>query len=364
MSAIDWVRHKWPLKLKDGKRHVFPTLASMVYLNDGKTTLTDENGNLRADKALDADKLGGKQPSEYMLAKDALQIDDNNPAANKTFSSEKIAAGLSELKENIAAVNLLDNSDFRVAQAGYGSMHGDTRYVCDMWYNLFRFGEFSFDKSNGLTMTYKDNRAYACQKIKNDDLYVGKPLTFAVRLSDGSIYVCSGVYTKTTATAIKDFGTCVIGIYEGEVRIIAIEGSVTIKWAVLYEGSYTAETLPLYVAPDPVLELAKCQQYYYPIPTNYSEFSYTGYTADNNVARITIPTPVPMFRTPSLFFPDGTVKMNVYTATTNASASVAQVDAAQSCGVALSVTASSAIPGWIMCTARFAASAALVADLQ
>lgn len=100
MSAIDWVRHKWPLKLKDGKRHVFPTLASMVYLNDGKTTLTDENGNLRADKALDADKLGGKQPSEYLLAKDALQIDDNSPAADKTFSSEKIEEELSELKEN------------------------------------------------------------------------------------------------------------------------------------------------------------------------------------------------------------------------------------------------------------------------
>lgn len=183
------------------------------------------------------------------------------PAGSTAKNSAKLGGKAPEYY--IQPRNLLDNSNFEIAQAGYGGMHGATRYVCDMWYNLFGFGEFSFDKSNGLTMAYKDNHAYACQKIENNDLYVGKPLTFAVCLSDGTVHVCSGVYTKTTITAVKDSGTWLIDIHEGEVRIIVVEGSVTIKWAALYEGAFTAETLPPYVPKGYAAELAECQRYYW-----------------------------------------------------------------------------------------------------
>ena len=43
--------------------------------------------------------------------------------------------------------NLLDNSDFRIAQAGYGGMHGIQKYACDRWYDTYGFGSFSFDES-------------------------------------------------------------------------------------------------------------------------------------------------------------------------------------------------------------------------
>lgn len=37
MSLVDIVKHALPMKLKDGKRHMWPTLASMVYFNDNST---------------------------------------------------------------------------------------------------------------------------------------------------------------------------------------------------------------------------------------------------------------------------------------------------------------------------------------
>ena len=44
------------------------------------------------------------------------------------------------------------------------------------------------------------------------------------------------------------------------------EGSLSIKWAALYEGSYTAETLPAYQPKGYAAEMAECQRYYQLIP--------------------------------------------------------------------------------------------------
>lgn len=55
MALTDWVRHALPLKLKDGKRHLFPTLASMVFVDEDKTPLFDANGHLSADNVVTED---------------------------------------------------------------------------------------------------------------------------------------------------------------------------------------------------------------------------------------------------------------------------------------------------------------------
>ena len=61
------------------------------------------------------------------------------------------AANLEKMENGIiagqGAYNLLDNSDFRIAQAGYGGMHGTQKYACDRWYDTYGFGSFSFDES-------------------------------------------------------------------------------------------------------------------------------------------------------------------------------------------------------------------------
>ena len=197
-----------------------------------------------------------------------------NDTINQAANSNKL--GGKAPKYYLPAVNLLDNSDFHIAQAGHGGMHGATRYAADRWYNLYGYGDFSFDEQKGLTVTYGPNHAYACQKFEDETL-VGKPLTFAVCLSDGSIHVCSGVYTNTTATAIKEYNTWLFGIYEREVRIIVVSGSQTIRWAALYEGEYTAETLPPYVPKGYAAELAECQRYFLKPSLEYCFFYYLNY---------------------------------------------------------------------------------------
>ena len=44
--------------------------------------------------------------------------------------------------------------------------------------------------------------------------------------------------------------------------IVAAGESVTIQWAALYEGAYTADTLPAYVYKGYAAELAECMRYY------------------------------------------------------------------------------------------------------
>ena len=107
MALVDWVRHSLPLKLHDGKRHLFPTIASMVYKDDGETKITDENG------LLNADKLGGKEASAYALADhthnfnnetgSSVELDATLTQTGKAADAGAVGEKLSELKEKNAA---------------------------------------------------------------------------------------------------------------------------------------------------------------------------------------------------------------------------------------------------------------------
>ena len=328
---------------------------------DLKVNLQDMTFDDSDDEQVEESRVLTVFADEATRAKTAESAENAQKFGGNTPSHFATAESVEQLRENIAAVNLLDNSNFRnpVMQAGFCGYHGYEMYIVDRWI-CYPYAAENYEFTAGVGISVAAGSAIF-QKIADANILDGNTYTLAIWTSDGSTHcvTLSGVYQ-----VVGSSGYVATHNNENTLYIKGNGGALPIAQVAVFRGSYTAETLPPYVAPDPAMELAKFMQYYYPIPTNYSEFSYAGYTADNNVARITIPTPVPMFRTPSLFFPDGTVKMNVYTATTNASASVAQVDTSQSCGVAVAVTASSAIPGWVMCTARFAASAALVADLQ
>ena len=71
-----------------------------------------------------------------------------------------------------------------------------------------------------------------------------------------------------------DKSYCQINIYAGNVAVI--------NWAALYEGEYTADTLPPYVPKGYVVELAECQRYFTIIPKDspfYGIFGTNGGTA-------------------------------------------------------------------------------------
>ena len=160
--------------------------------------------------------------------------------------------------------NLLDNSDFRIAQAGYGGLHGTQKYACDRWYDTYGFGSFSFNESAGLTVAYGTNHAYLVQKINGVNLLHGKTVTLAMQLSDGSVYAKSGVFVSNGASFRIDIATDKnVTLFSDRVEFVVTSGSMTIKWVALYEGSYTADTLPAYQPKGYAAELAECQRYFW-----------------------------------------------------------------------------------------------------
>ena len=150
------------------------------------------------------------------------------------------------------AYNLLDNSDF----TNPVNQRGQTNYTD--WYTIDRWRIWS-----GSTVTVNANSVtvngtmlqYLC------GLPEGKSLTFA--------------YGNETETHIGFAGYDTnLGYYYVNVPT----GEWT--WAALYEGEYTAETLPKYMSKGYGVELAECQRYYYRIPAwaplGYGVVNWTG----------------------------------------------------------------------------------------
>lgn len=127
--------------------------------------------------------------------------------------------------------NLLDNSDFTnpVAQADVGGSHGTQAYALDRW--ILNSGTASLTKGTGLTLN-----GTISQKLENTP---------------------SGV---VSAFIGMNSGTATIACSDGAVTITSAGG--IIKWAAIYEGEYTADTLPPYVPKGYAVELAECQRYF------------------------------------------------------------------------------------------------------
>ena len=126
--------------------------------------------------------------------------------------------------------NLLDNSDFTnmVAQAGIGGNHGTVAYAADRW--ILDSGTVSYAASVGLTLN-----GTIRQKLEN---------------AQAVAYPYVGMVS----------GTASINYSNGIVTITS--GGGVIKWAALYEGAYTAETLPEYNPKGYAAELAECKRYF------------------------------------------------------------------------------------------------------
>ena len=149
--------------------------------------------------------------------------------------------------------NLLDNSWFLnpVNQRGKTSQLGQG-YFIDRWTSWSDDNQISLS-TNGLTANLALTQGVQCD--------ITKTYTAAVCLADGSIYAGTGI------PANGDFG-----VWE-KVWVVKTEYGVafylhvtnapqTYRWAALYEGAYTADTLPAYVYKGYAAELAECQRYF------------------------------------------------------------------------------------------------------
>lgn len=171
--------------------------------------------------------------------------------------------------------NLLDNSDFAnpVNQRGASSYSGWV-YGIDRWTAIGPYVNVSL--GSGITVTITASSTIQYGQYLSDEAWnrlKGKPFTFALCTSDGAIHIATG--TMTSGSELYDSPQIAIGssgfkmnLYKDQnarpmVRIFAFgESTITILWAALYEGAYTADTLPTYVPKGYAAELLECLRYY------------------------------------------------------------------------------------------------------
>ena len=225
-----------------GNVGIYPlTTADQVILANGSRL--EKNGKINVDSAANASKLGGKAPEYYIQPR-----------------------------------NLLDNSDFihPVNQRGITSADVSAwTYFIDRWKVEDNTLTISVE-TDGIHLTASSG-AWFAQWIQMSDNDVGKTFTLAYGLNDGSIITASGTMPDASASEWSEFitganDTAQIRSACFENRKITVgfnpKSNLVIKWAALYEGSYTADTLPPYVPKGYAAELAECRWTYIPFVVN------------------------------------------------------------------------------------------------
>lgn len=178
--------------------------------------------------AADAQSLGGKAPAYYLQPR-----------------------------------NLLDNSDFRnpVNQRGASSYSGNFVRSIDRWLAAEGpSGSVSVKiEDGGITFTTSGGGiVYLIQRFEKGYLDLSKQHTIVAYMADGTVSF-SG-YIDTSEETMDS------------VNVTFPSGS-KIKCVALYEGSYTADTLPPYVPKGYAAELAECQRYFQTIPYYFAQNS-------------------------------------------------------------------------------------------
>ena len=211
----------------------------------------------------------------------------------------KIDIGVKTALKGRAAHNLLDNSWFvnPVNQRGQAT-YNTSGYCIDRW--LLAAGSASIGDS-GITLT----GATFVQRVA---LKAGT-YTFALHLSDGTTLFINIQYDgKSSITQIG--GTSgTTGAYinsynysQGVVAFQFVQGAGVVhiaSWAALYEGSYTADTLPAYQPKGYAAELAECQRYYYAVE---NELLFSAWADTNGCLDYTVLLPQTMRAIPTVTF--------------------------------------------------------------
>lgn len=168
--------------------------------------------------AADSEKLGGKAPEYYLQPR-----------------------------------NLLDNSDFTNPVNQRGVVNGDYSwaYALDRWL----FNGTGFEVGDGVSIP---SGGKIVQRIPENTLSSSGGVTLAIGLSDGTVIVDGINDSSGIALSVAKNSS---GLVEATVYNTS-SSAVTVIWAALYEGSYTADTLPPYVPKGYSAELAECQRFF------------------------------------------------------------------------------------------------------
>lgn len=174
-------------------------------------------------------------------------------------------------------INLLDNSDFRnpVNQNGKTSYSG-SGYTIDRWFMEYGYSVANVALNDGcLTFSIGAYQNALRQNIAIGTLKEGKTYTFAVKTISGDLHICSGILNRGNMLSAykyfplrsEDGGYIAFGWSDSNnfpyvrIHIGDTNSGISIEWAALYEGEYTAETLPEYQPKGYENELLVCGQY-------------------------------------------------------------------------------------------------------
>ena len=219
-------------------------MATMKTLNGYGFNATELNGKAasdylqKTDTAANSAKLGGKAPEYYIQPR-----------------------------------NLLDNSDFTnpVNQRGQTS-YNSVGYTIDRWTKESNAILTISDDCINIDNSANSTEEVVIQKVDSDTAakLIGKTVTIAICTSDGTVYAKSGVVAYDVPVALIEHNGFTFQLqffrdamsYQVARLVIWAGSNVSVKWVALYEGSYTADTLPPYVPKGYATELAECQRYF------------------------------------------------------------------------------------------------------
>lgn len=182
------------------------------------------------------------------------------------------------------AYNLLDNSDFRnpVNQRGATTVSAGG-YFIDRW-AVKQSGMSASLGQSGMTISNSrsDNTAGYIEQVLPDNVvnsttHAGKAYTIAAK-ANGKID-CATATIPNFATINVDNVNQIVLLYSQSAakwvaRCIVNQSGhqMTIEWMALYEGEYTADTLPPYQPKGYAAELAECKRYYELLDSGTSQF--------------------------------------------------------------------------------------------
>ena len=149
-----------------------------------------------------------------------------------------------------ADANMLHNGNFKINQRGKTS-YKVNGYTVDRWRTMTNAATVEVT-SDGISL---GTGVALRQYIAGD---TSGMLTAAVCDSNGNIYCASG---KLTDGAIKGTKMQVALDDDGKPYFLLYDGNA-FRWAALYRGAYTLDTLPEYASRDYAADLLECQRYY------------------------------------------------------------------------------------------------------
>ena len=246
----------------------------------------DAAGSTGEAPKINADTLGGVDASNYLKKTDT--------------ASDTSKLGGKAPEYYIQPRNLLDNSDFRnpVNQRGITNV-STTGYCIDRW--IFSLsGSGALNVQDGLLAFNASDGSYCeiLQIQENSSALSEKEMTFAVCIAPDNI-MCLNFTYGTSARVLSADGNISLIHYDGDrlyIRIFSTGNNwIGVKWAALYEGTYTAETLPPYVPKGYAAELAECMRY-------YQKFQMLTGTDANAAQRVFVILPVAMRITPTIAY--------------------------------------------------------------